>query len=68
MAVFCGLGSVTCQLVIGREFSLSINAPSRLVHAHSFGVGVGMSFEKWIFTLGSLIEVVEGGGAFNRIR
>ena len=49
--------------MIGREFSLSTNAPSRLVHVHSFGVWCGNKFRKWIFTLDSLSEVVEGGGA-----
>ena len=59
---------MTCQLVIGREFSLSTNAPSRLVHAHRFGVWCGNEFRKLIFTLDSLSEVVEGGGAFSRMR
>ena len=59
---------MTCQLVIGREFSLSTNAPSRLVHTHSFGVWCGNEFQKWIFTLDSSSEVVEGGGAFSRMR
>ena len=46
-----------CQLVIGRKFSLSTNAPSRLVHAHSLGVWYGNEFrKKWIFALDS------GGG------
>ena len=68
MVVFCGLGNVTCQLVIGWEFSLSTNTPSRLVYAHSFGVWYGNEFRKWIFTLDSLSEVVEGGGAFSKMR
>ena len=51
-----------CQLVIGREFSFSTNAPSRLVHTHNFGVWYGNEFRKLIFTLDSLSEVVEGGG------
>ena len=64
MAVFCGLGNVMCQLVIGQEFSLSTNAPSRLVHAHSLGVWCGNEFRKNGFlVLDSLSEVVEGGGA-----
>ena len=63
-----GLGSVTCQLVIGHEFSLSTNAPLRLVHAHNFGVWYGNEFRKLIFTLDFLSEGVEGGGAFNRMR
>ena len=64
MAVFYGLDNVTCQLVIGREFFLSTNAPSRLVHAHSLGVWCGNEFRKNGFlVLDSLSEVVEGGGA-----
>ena len=59
---------MTCQLVIDREFSLSTNAPSRLVHAHSFGVWCGNEFRKLIFTLDSLSERVEGGEDFNRMR
>ena len=59
---------MTCQLVIGLEFSPSTNAPSRLIHTHSFGVWYGNEFRKLIFTLDSLSEGVEGGGAFNRIR
>ena len=57
-----------CQLVIDREFSLSTNAPLRLVHAHSFEVWCGNEFQKRIFTLDSLSEVVEGGETFNRMR
>ena len=38
--------SMMCQLVIGREFSLSTNAPSRLVHAHNLGVWCGNEFQK----------------------
>ena len=57
-----------CQLMIGREFSLSINAPSRLVHTHSFGVWCGNDFRKRIFTFDSLSEVVEGGGASSKMR
>ena len=57
-----------CQLVIGQEFSLSTNAPSRLVHAYTFGVWCGNEFQKWIFILASLSEVVEGGEAFNGMR
>ena len=59
---------MTCQLVIGREFSFSTYAISRLVHAHSFGVWCGNEFRKLIFTLDFLSEVVEGGGAFSRMR
>ena len=59
---------MTCQLVIGREFSFSTNAPLILVYAHSFGVYCGNEFQKLIFTLDSLSEVVEGGGAFSRMR
>ena len=55
---------MTCQLMIGREFSLSTNAPSRLVHTHSFGVWCGNEFRKLIFTLDSLSEGVESGGTF----
>ena len=57
-----------CQLVIGREFSLSTNAPSRLFHAHSFEVCYGNEFQKQIFTLDSSSEVVEGGEAFSKMR
>ena len=64
-----------CQLVIGPEFSLSTNAPSRLVHAHSLRVWCGNEFQKNGFlVLDSLSEVVkgggavEGGGAFRRMR
>ena len=56
------------QFVKGQEFSLSTNTPLRLVHAHSFGVWCGNEFRKWIFTFDSSSEVVEGGGAFNRMR
>ena len=59
---------MTCQLVIGWEFSPSTNAPSSLVHAHSFGVWCGNEFRKLIFTFDSLSERVEGGGAFSRMR
>ena len=59
---------MTCQLVIGQEFSLSTNAPSRIVHTHNFGVWCWNEFRKLIFTLDSLSEVVEGGGAFSRMR
>ena len=59
---------MTCQLMIGREFSLSTNAPSRLVHTHSFGVWCGNEFRKLIFTLDSLSEGVEGGGTFEVFR
>ena len=59
---------MTCQFVIGREFSFFTNAPSRLIHAHSFGVWYGNEFQKLIFTLDSLSEVVEGGGAFSKMR
>ena len=57
-----------CQLVIGQEFSLSTNAPLRLIHTHSFEVWCGNEFRKWIFRLDSSSEVVEGGGAFNKMR
>ena len=50
--------------MIGREFFLSTNAPSRLVHTHSFGVWCGNEFRKLIFTLDSLSEGVGGDGAF----
>ena len=59
---------MTCQLVIGREFSFFTNAPSRLVYAHSFGVYCRNEFRKLIFTLDSLSEVVKGGGAFSKMR
>ena len=59
---------MTCQLVIDQEFSFSTNAPSRLVHAHSFEVWCRNEFRKLIFTLDSFSEVVEGGGAFSRMR
>ena len=36
LAVLCGFGSVMCQYVIGQEFFLSTNVPSRLVHTHNF--------------------------------
>ena len=68
MVVFCGLGSMMCQFEIGREFSPSTNAPSRLVHAHNFGVWCGNEFRKRIFTLDSSSEVVEGGEAFSKMR
>jgi len=54
--------------MIGWEFFLSTNAPSRLIHAHSFELWCGNEFRKRIFTLDSSSEVVEGGGAFNRMR
>ena len=59
---------MTCQLMIGWKFSLSTNAPSRLVHTHNFGVWGGNEFRKRIFTFDSLREVVEGGGAFGNMR
>ena len=66
---FVDFGNVTCQLVIGREFSLSTNAPSRLVHTHGLGVWCGNEFRKNGFlVLDSLSEIVEGGGAFSRMR
>ena len=75
MVVFCGLGNVTCPLVIGREFSLSTNAPSRLVHAHSLRVWCGNEFRKngflELYSLSEVVEgsgAVEGGGAFRRMR
>ena len=57
-----------CQLVIDRKFSLSTNTPSRLVHAHNFGVWCENEVRKRIFTLDSSSEVVEGGEAFSRMR
>ena len=57
-----------CQLVIDREFSLSTNPPSRLVHAYSFEVWCGNEFRTLIFTLDFSSEIVEGGGAFSRMR
>ena len=57
-----------CQVVIGREFFLSTNATSRLVHTYSFGVWCGNEFRKKIFTLDSSSEVVEGGEVFSRMR
>ena len=36
LAVLCGFGSVMCQYVIGQEFFLSTNVPSRLVHTQNF--------------------------------
>ena len=60
---------MTRQLVIGQEFSLSTNASSRRVHTHGFKVWCGNEFrKKWILTLDSSNEVVEGGGAFSRMR
>ena len=59
---------MTCQLVISQEFSLSTNALLRLIHAHNFGVWYGNEFRKWIFTLDSSSEVVEGGEAFSKMR
>ena len=59
---------MTCQLVISREFSFSTNAPLRLIYAHSFGMYCGNEFRKLISTLNFLSEVVEGGGAFSRMR
>ena len=71
---FGGLDNVTCQLVIGREFFLSTNAPSRLVHAHSLRVWCGKEFRKKMDFLVLDSEVVEGsgavegGGAFRRMK
>ena len=58
-----------CQLVIGREFSLFTNAPSRLVYVHNFRVWCGNESQKeWILTIDSSSAVVEGGEAFSRLR
>ena len=57
-----------CQLMIGREFSLSTNAPSRLIHAHNFELWCENEFLKHIFTLDPSSEVVEGCEAFSRMR
>ena len=65
---FVNFGIMMCQLVIGQEFSLSTNAPSRLVHTHNFEMWCGNEFLKLIFALDSLSEVVEGSGAFSRMR
>ena len=54
--------------MIGREFSLSTNAPSRLIHAHNFEVWCENEFLKHIFTLDPSSEVVEGCEAFSRMR
>ena len=57
-----------CQLMIGREFSLSTNALSRLIHAHNFELWCENEFLKHIFTLDPSSEVVEGCEAFSRMR
>ena len=44
------------------------NPPSRLVHAYSFEVWCGNEFRTQIFTLDFSSEIVEGGGAFSRMR
>ena len=43
LAILYGFDSVMCQHVIGQEFFLSINVPSRLIHTHTIlDCGKGM--------------------------